>query len=140
MMAFIQAVPQTAQIAGDLLAKSFDWPGAEAIADRLKKALPPGIVDEEMTPEQQQAQQMAMQQQQEAQEIAKGAAMADAQAKQADAAKKAAEAEGQQLENAKLQFELSMMTGQVQDLVQAEVQRVLLGMMQPQEVPQGQPI
>ena len=125
MMAFMQAMPQTAQVAGDLLAKAMDWPGAEAIAERLKKILPPGIAED--SEPQQPPPPDPMQ-------------IAEMEAKQAEAAKKQAEAEGQQLENAKLQVELSMMTGQVQELVQAEVQRVLMGMMQPapMEVPQGQ--
>ena len=124
MMAFIQAVPATAQIAGDLLAKSFDWPGADAIAERLKKLLPPGIAED--SEPQQPAPPDPMQ-------------IAEMEEKQAKAMKAQAEAEGQQLENAKMQVELSMMTGQVQELVQAEVQRVLTGMMQPQ-IPAGMPM
>lgn len=125
MMAFMQAMPQTAQIAGDLLAKSMDWPGADAIAERLKKILPPGIAED--SEPQQPPPPDPMQ-------------IAEMEEKQAKAMKAQAEAEGQQLENAKLQVELSMMTGQVQELVQAEVQRVLLGMMQPapMEMPQEQ--
>lgn len=47
MLQFIQAVPMAGQIAGDLIAKSMDWPGADEIAERLKKALPPGLADDE---------------------------------------------------------------------------------------------
>jgi hypothetical protein len=106
MMAFMQAIPQSAQLAGDLLAKSMDWPGAEAIAERLKKGLPPGIVDEEMTPEQQQMQMQAMQEQEELKQIQKAAAIADIELKRAQAAKAKAdaskvivEAEAQDIEN-----------------------------------------
>lgn len=45
MLQFVQAVPQAGQVIGDLIAKNMDWPGAEAIAARLKKILPPGIAD-----------------------------------------------------------------------------------------------
>jgi hypothetical protein len=72
MMAFVQAVPQAAQVAGDLIAKVQDWPLAEEIGERMKKALPPGIAEEDpdkMTPEQQQAKQTAMQQAQQMQEM-----------------------------------------------------------------------
>lgn len=47
MMAFIQAIPAAAQVAGDLIAKNMDWPGADDIADRLKKLLPPGVAEDE---------------------------------------------------------------------------------------------
>jgi len=43
MLQFIQAVPQTASVAGDLVARNMDWPGADEIADRLKRTLPPQI-------------------------------------------------------------------------------------------------
>lgn len=60
MMSFIQAFPAAGPLTGDLVAKNMDWPGADQFAERLRMALPPGIVpQEEMPPEQQQ--QMAMQ-------------------------------------------------------------------------------
>ncbi len=66
MMAFVQAVPAAAQVAGDLIAMAQDWPLAEEIGERLKKTLPPGIAEEDdpekMTPEQQQAKAQAAQQ------------------------------------------------------------------------------
>jgi hypothetical protein len=135
LMAFCQAVPGAAQLAGDLIASAMDWPGADAIAARLKKALPPGMADsEEKDPEaqqaMQQAQQEAMQKQQEAEAIAKAQAAAETQAKQAEAAKKGAETEGVQLDNAKKQVELAAMTGGIQDMVAAEVQRVIMAMME----------
>jgi len=45
MLQFIQAVPQASQVIGDLIAKNMDWPGAEAIAERLQKMLPPQLSD-----------------------------------------------------------------------------------------------
>lgn len=71
--------PQVMQVAGDLVAKNLDWPGADEIADRLKKLLPPGIAenDEEITPEMQAAQQQA----QELQQVQLQLAMAEQQAK-----------------------------------------------------------
>lgn len=69
MMQFVQAVPAAAQAAGDLIARNMDWPGADQIAERLKKALPPQLTEgeEELTPEQQQQRQQAMQAQQQQQ-------------------------------------------------------------------------
>ena len=46
MLQFIQAVPQAAGVAGDLVARNMDWPGADEIADRLKRMLPPQISGE----------------------------------------------------------------------------------------------
>jgi hypothetical protein len=47
MMAFAQAVPGAAAAIGDLIAKSQDWPLAEQIAERLKKVMPPQILEGE---------------------------------------------------------------------------------------------
>lgn len=102
MMQFMQAVPAAAQAAGDLIARNMDWPGADMIADRLKKALPPQLTEgeEELTPEQQQQRAAAMQEAQEQQAMAMQAAQLDLAAKdaavkktQADAIKAMREAE-----------------------------------------------
>lgn len=46
MLELTRNVPQLVQIAGDLLVKNMDWPGATEIAERLKKTLPPGLADD----------------------------------------------------------------------------------------------
>src|SRR5262249_15863879 len=38
-----QAYPQLVQVAGDLIFESADFPGADRIADRIRKTLPPGL-------------------------------------------------------------------------------------------------
>ena len=45
MMDFIRFNPQSAQVVSDLMVRNMDWPGAQEIADRLKKLLPPGIAE-----------------------------------------------------------------------------------------------
>lgn len=71
MMDAIQVWPQLMSVAGDLVAKAQDWPGAEKLAERLKKTIPPqfleegeeggiGISPEELQQMQQQLQQLAM--------------------------------------------------------------------------------
>jgi hypothetical protein len=45
MTAFVQASPDTFPIIGDLIVKAMDWPGAQQIAQRLEKMLPPGLKD-----------------------------------------------------------------------------------------------
>lgn len=51
IMNFVQAVPQTAPLVGDLIATNMDWPGADAIAERLKRAVPAEILGEDAPPQ-----------------------------------------------------------------------------------------
>ena len=44
MMDFARALPNTAQLIADLIAKASDWPGADEIARRLAKAVPPHLL------------------------------------------------------------------------------------------------
>lgn len=41
-----KSMPQLSQIAGDLVVRSYDFPMADEISERLAKALPPGLKDE----------------------------------------------------------------------------------------------
>jgi superfamily I DNA and RNA helicase len=43
MLQLTKAYPQVAQFAGDLMIKNMDWPGADEIAERIKKTIPPDI-------------------------------------------------------------------------------------------------
>lgn len=43
----IQSQPELMQVAGDLLFKYMDFPGAQALAERLKKTIPPQLLDDE---------------------------------------------------------------------------------------------
>lgn len=47
MLQLSQAYPPLMQVAGDLLVKNMDWPGAAEIAERLKKLLPPNLQEEQ---------------------------------------------------------------------------------------------
>lgn len=71
MIAFVQAFPQAAAVAGDLIAKAQDWPDSETFAERLQALLPPGLQKgkspEDMSPEEQ-AQFMQQKQQEEQQQ------------------------------------------------------------------------
>ncbi|MEQ1666398.1 MAG: portal protein, partial [Bdellovibrionales bacterium] len=53
MLEFTKAVPNAAPIISDLIARNMDWPGAEQIADRLKKTLPPGVAEKDENEKQQ---------------------------------------------------------------------------------------
>lgn len=50
MGALIQASPQLWQVIGDLYVRNQDWPGAQAMADRLAKTIPPQIKGDENDP------------------------------------------------------------------------------------------
>ncbi|HEY4037821.1 MAG TPA: portal protein [Burkholderiaceae bacterium] len=65
MMAFAKAMPQVGMLVADLIAKNQDWPGAEEMAKRLAKALPPNLLAPEQKdlPPQAQAMLAALQQQ-----------------------------------------------------------------------------
>lgn len=68
MMEAIQVWPQLMSVAGDLVAKAQDWPGAEKLAERLKKTIPPQFLEEGeeggvgISPEELQQMQMQLQQ------------------------------------------------------------------------------
>lgn len=96
MMQFIQAFPQAGQVAGDLLAKNMDWPGAEELAERLKMLIPP-----EMRGEQPEQQQQPDPMQNQAQQLNMASL-------EADVRKKHAEADKVDLENLARQVQMSM--------------------------------
>lgn len=47
MTQFAQSWPKLMDVAGDKVVASMDWPGAEEIAERIKKTLPPGMADQD---------------------------------------------------------------------------------------------
>src|SRR5690606_19972151 len=85
MLTLVNSMPDTMAVAADLIVENMDIPGAETLANRLKKTLPPGMVEEAEMSEEQQAQiaqqAEAVQQQQQLQsemaEIAKAKARAE---------------------------------------------------------------
>lgn len=66
MIEAVRAYPPLMQIAGDLVVKSQDWPGADDLAERLKRSIDPKLLGEEeavneLPPEAQQAMQQMQQ-------------------------------------------------------------------------------
>lgn len=98
MVELASVFPQIVQVAGDLVAKNLDWPGADEIAARLKKLLPPGLVEEEDPQVIAQQRQAAMVQQRQAQ-IAEAKEIAELKNKQADTSKKVTEAQKNEIES-----------------------------------------
>lgn len=64
MMKFAQSFPQQAPLISDLMIGNMDVPGGAVMAARLKRSLPPQVVNDPDSPEGQQAAQQAQQQQQ----------------------------------------------------------------------------
>jgi len=133
MTAFIQAVPQAAQVAGDLIAKAQDWPDADAIAERLKRAMPPELTQdpdnpEPPSPEMQQQAQMQQQMAQQGQQMQMREAEAKVRTAEANAMKAEAEAE-------RAQIELNQMNGSLQNHIHQTAAQMAAGMV----FGQGQP-
>ena len=57
MLQFIQSYPAAAQAAGDLICTNLDFPGAGELAERLKKMVPPQLLDSSKGPTPQEMQQ-----------------------------------------------------------------------------------
>ncbi len=122
MMAFMQAFPQAGAVAGDLVAMNMDWPGAEEIAERLKRSIPPEISgdDEDMDPQQAQ---MIQQEQEKRKQLMEAGVMLDLEGKKAEimlkkaqAAKALSEAEAQDVETDAVQSGImELMSGQTQE-------------------------
>ncbi len=55
MMQFVQALPETASLVADLIAKAQDWPMHDKFADRFHAALPPQILAAEKAKEQEES-------------------------------------------------------------------------------------
>lgn len=133
MISFVQAFPAAAPVVGDLVAKHMDWPGADEFAERLKKMLPPGMADDEENGEvmmlQQQIEQLTGMLQQIQQEPEMRKATAEASEAEADADKARTEALSKQLE-------LSIQSGQLNEVIQEAVARALMvGASQPGLMP-----
>lgn len=86
MLNMVNAMPNTMQFAADKIVEAQDWPGAEAIAKRIRSQLPPGMVDEsELSDEEKAMRQQAAQVAQRKDQIEERAAMAEIGMKEAQA-------------------------------------------------------
>ena len=140
ILKLVQAVPDTGKLILDILARNLDWPGAEEIAERFRKTLPPGLLEPEEgeegedppepvepTPEEMAAQATTeAEQRKEEREDAKTAA---------EIAETQADTEGKELDNAAKAIELAMQSGQMQTLIMQQVETVLERMFAPEQTP-----
>jgi hypothetical protein len=94
MMAFVNAVPESASMVMDLVAEAQDWPKASEFARRFKAMLPPNLSDPaEMTPEQQQQQMQQAEEAQVVKQIELQKALAEIETMKAQAAERMARAQ-----------------------------------------------
>jgi len=131
MMQFVQAFPAAGQVAGDLIAKSMDWPDADKLAERLKKILPPGMISpEDLPPEEQQAmrqqQQQAQAGEQEQKQIQQAMISAEIRSKTAKAYEDEADAAKAGAEAQKTQVETAIMSGELNDAIAQIVQQQVM--------------
>ena len=128
MMQFAQAVPNAAGIIGDLIAKNMDWPLSDAIAKRLRKTLPPELIEGE----------------EDGEPIPPPPPPPPPNPKDvASAEKMQAETESIRLDNVQKELQLASMGGQMQQIVQQAIQQSLaqiLGAGQQEQPPMQQPM
>jgi hypothetical protein len=87
MMAFVNAMPQSAAVVMDLVAEAQDWPKSGEFAKRFKMLLPAGTIpDDELTPEMRAMQAQNAQLQQVTQQLAQAEQNAKTQKLAGDAA------------------------------------------------------
>ena len=146
MLMAIQGNPQLWGIIGDLLAKNLDWPGAEEMAERMQKMLPPELKPkpDENDPDamqQMQAAAQAQQQQSQLQKMQIRMQMAEMKAKidklNAEVAEKAAntmetavDTEGQKIENIAAQMNLAAANGDLERVIDARVKMQVMDLIQ----------
>ena len=128
MIQLVQGNPELGKLIMDLIVRNLDWPGADEIAERLRKMLPPGMVEPEEgeeeipeappSPEQIKAQ-ADIEGDQREQERKDAEAAADVEATEA-------KTEGQRLENLEKELALAMRTDSVQALIEAHVAETLV--------------
>lgn len=109
LQTLIQAQPELVSVAGDILVKNMDFPGAEALADRLRKMVPPNLLsdkekqaaEQQVDPEKEQMQQLIQQGAQELQSLQSQVEQLQNALKNKDQAEQA----GIQIDVAKLELE-----------------------------------
>lgn len=69
MLKWAQAFPQQAPLVADQILENMDVPGGDVMAARIKRSLPPQVVDDPDSPEGQQAMQQAQQKQQQQEQM-----------------------------------------------------------------------
>lgn len=130
ILALVQAVPDSAKLILDILARNLDWPGADEIAERFRKTLPPGLAEpkegeEPQEPQQPTPEQMAAEAEAEAAQREQGRKDAKT---AAEVAETEADTEGKQLDNMAKAIQLAMQNGEIEAVIEQQVEAVLARM------------
>ena len=132
MIQLLQSVPEVGKVILDLVVRNLDWPGADEIAERLRKMLPPGLAEPRDDDEEEAAkaqpppptpEQIKMQADIEADQREQDRKDAET---AADVAATEAKTEGQQLENMEKQLTLAMQSEEIRTLIEAHVADALV--------------
>lgn len=123
LLEFARNIPGAATIAGDLIAANMDFPGAEELAERLRKMLPPGMVENEDADPREVAMQQAQAQQQ--MQMQQARQQAEIRKEIAEAEEAEAQAKEAGLDVAQKQLELAAQSGQLDAVIQQAVTRAL---------------
>lgn len=122
MSQVLQANPALWQVAGDLLVKNFDWPGADELAKRMRKLIDPKLLEDgdNLSPELQMAQQQMQMMEQQMQQmqgmlqnVQQSVEMRELEIKEFDSKVKAYQAETQRIGT----VQSGMNEEQIQDIV-----------------------
>ncbi len=111
-----QAAPMVATLGADLIVSNLDFSGADELAARLRKALPPGVVedDEPEEPKQPSPEEIKAQADLKAKEM-------DIKGKELDNVEKELEIEEQKLENIEKQLDIVLKTQEFKDMLKGVV-------------------
>jgi hypothetical protein len=128
LLAALKRLANAAGIIGDLIAKNMDWPLSDAIAKRLRKTLPPELIEGE----------------EDGEPMPPPPPPPPPNPKDvASAEKMQAETESIRLDNVQKELQLASMGGQMQQIVQQAIQQSLaqiLGAGQQEQPPMQQPM
>ncbi len=129
LLSLASSVPQIGQLGADIIVKALNIPEGDRLADRLRKALPPGVAEqpEKLTPEEEQAMQAQAMQAQQQQAIQQTAIEVEMRLKAAQAAKAEAEASKANAEAQLTQIEAAQASGQIAEAMNATAQHAAAG-------------
>lgn len=121
MIELMRSMPSVGQVAADLIIKGMDFPGAQQIAERIRRTMPPELTTDPDSPEGQQMTQQKQQMQSQQAEVAKAATEVEATKARADVAKAEADMAGAQADMVEARADIM---GAQADMVKAQADLV----------------
>ena len=145
LLQLVQAIPDVGKLAADIIVKSLDIPNGDDLAERFRKALPPGMVElkegeEPAPPPPPSPEEIEAKAKIEIGEREQSRKDTEANAKILEMAAKVAKTEEEtdqlKLENLEKAFEFALANGQFRAMIQAQVSAVLREILAPDPQPQ----